>query len=152
MASDEVTQRCKAGHVTRVRLIGVPRIEDADGAPRDVKGHKPWAVLARVVLADRALTRRELSAELFPDADDPLGSLRWCLAALRRALGSSHLLTGDPIRPDLGPTITVDVHELLAGVVDVQGAGELLEGVDPGCGPEFSVWLLVARQQVASRI
>jgi DNA-binding SARP family transcriptional activator len=135
-----------------VRLIGTPRIEGADGDALEVKGQKPWAVLARILLADRPLTRRELSAELFPDADDPLGSLRWCLAALRRALGSPDLLTGDPVRSGLGPSITVDVHELWDGSFDARSAGELLEGIDPRCGSEFSTWLLVARQQVASRI
>jgi DNA-binding SARP family transcriptional activator len=133
-------------------LIGPPRIEDADGEPLDVKGQKPWAVLARILLADRPLTRSELSAELFPEADDPLGSLRWCLAALRRALASSDLLTGDPIRRELGPSVAVDVHELWAGSFDARYAGDLLEGIDPRCGSEFSTWLLVARQQVAARI
>ncbi len=135
-----------------VRLIGPPGIEGPNGEPMEVKGQKPWAVLARIVLADRPLTRSELSAELFPEADDPLGSLRWCLAALRRALGSSELLTGDPIRRELGPSITVDVHELWDGSFDASFAGELLEGIEPRCGSEFSTWLLVARQQVASRI
>ena len=135
-----------------VRLIGPPRIEGPDGDSLEVKGQKPWAVLARIVLAERPLTRRELSTELFPDADDPLGSLRWCLASLRRALGSSELLTGDPVRGELGPSITVDVHELWDGSFDAHSAGELLEGIDPRCGWEFSTWLLVARQQVASRI
>jgi DNA-binding SARP family transcriptional activator len=138
--------------VRHVRLIGPPRIEGADGEALEVKGHKPWAVLARILLADRPLTRRELSSELFPDADDPLGSLRWCLAALRRALGSPELLTGDPVQRELGPSITVDVHELWTGSFDALTAGELLEGIDPRCGSEFSTWLLVARQQVASRI
>ena len=135
-----------------VKLIGPPRIEGPTAAPRDVKGNKPWAVLARVVLADRDLTRRELSAELFPDADDPLGSLRWCLAGLRRALGSTDLLTGDPIRRDLGPGVSVDVLELREGVFDPGATGELLEGVEPRCGPEFATWLLVARQQVAAAV
>jgi DNA-binding SARP family transcriptional activator len=135
-----------------VRLIGRPRIESPTGDRHDVRGQKPWAVLARVLLADRVLTRRELSAELFPDTVDPLGSLRWCLAGLRRAFGSSELFTGDPIRRDLPPSITVDVHALWDGVFDVQAVGELLEGVDPRCGPEFSTWLLVTRQQVASQV
>lgn len=135
-----------------MRLIGPPAIVSASGEAREVRGQKPWAVLARLLLAERPLTRRELSAELFPDADDPLGSLRWCLAGLRKALGSSRLLTGDPVRPDLPEWITVDVLALSDGTVDAVAAGELLEGVDTRCGPEFSMWLLVARQQVATQI
>jgi DNA-binding SARP family transcriptional activator len=135
-----------------VRLIGPPRIESSTGERRDLRGQKPWAVLARLLLADRPLTRRELSAELFPDTVDPLGSLRWCLAELRRAFGCAELFPGDPIRRDLPPSVTVDVHGLWDGVFDLHAVGELLEGVDPRCGPEFSTWLLVARQQVAARV
>lgn len=138
--------------MVHIRLIGPPRIEGRDGKLREVRGRKPWAVLARVLLADRALTRRELSAELFPDAEDPLGALRWCLASLRKAIGCAEVLTGDPIRRELPDRITVDVYELRAGVVDTANIGQLLEGVDPPCGPEFSTWLLVVRQQVSSRI
>lgn len=134
-----------------IKLIGPPRI-CSEGEQRDVRGQKPWAVLARVLLADRPLTRREVSAELFPDADDPLGSLRWCLASLRRVIGSADVLTGDPIRRDLPDWIHVDVHDLRTGVTDLTNVGELLEGIDPVCTPEFSTWLLVARQQVSSRI
>ena len=135
-----------------VRLIGPPAIIDSTGEVREVRGQKPWAVLARLLLTDRPLTRRELSTELFPDADDPLGSLRWCLAGLRKALGSSSLLTGDPVRADLPAWISVDVLALSDGAVDAAAAGELLEGIDTACGPEFSMWLLVARQQVAARV
>lgn len=135
-----------------VRLIGPPRIESSTGEQRELRGQKPWAVLARVLLADRMLTRRELSSELFPDTVDPLGSLRWCLTEARRAFGSSELFSGDPIRRDLPASITVDVHALWDGVFDPQAVGQLLEGIDPRCGPEFSTWLLVVRQQVASRV
>ena len=135
-----------------IRLIGSPSIEGANGELREVRGRKPWAVLARVLLADRAMTRRELSAELFPEAADPLGSLRWCLASLRKAIGSAEVLTGDPVQRELPDWVSVDVYDLRAGVIDMANAGDLLEGVDPACGPEFSTWLLVARQQVPSRI
>ena len=136
----------------RVRLIGPPAITSSTGEARQVRGQKPWTVLARLLLADRRLTRRELGAELFPDAEDPLGSLRWCLAGLRKALGSSDLFTGDPVRADLPAWIAVDVLDLAAGIVDAATAGELLEGIDTPCGPEFSMWLLVARQQVAAQV
>jgi DNA-binding SARP family transcriptional activator len=138
--------------MTNVRLIGVPHIVAADGAVRDLRGQKPWAVLARIVLADGPLSRRALSSELFPDAADPLGSLRWCLAELRRALGDASVLSGDPVRPKLPDGIRVDVLSIETLDLDTLGTGEFLQGVDPACGPEFDTWLLVARQQVASRI
>lgn len=140
------------GNMLHIRLIGSPRIEGPDGELREVRGKKPWALLARVLLTDRSLTRRELSAELFPEAADPLGSLRWCLASLRKTIGSDEVLTGDPVRRELPDWVSVDVYDLQAGAVDTSDVGELLEGVDPPCGPEFSTWLLVARQQVSSRL
>lgn len=135
-----------------IRLIGSPTMQSADGELRELRGRKPWAVLARILLADRALTRRELSAELFPEAADPLGSLRWCLASLRKAIGSAEVLTGDPVVRELPSWISVDVFDLLNGAIDLTNLGDLLDGVDPPCGPEFSTWLLVARQQISSRI
>ena len=136
----------------RVRLIGVPRIEGPDGDVREVRGNKPWAVLARLLLADQPTTRRALSAELFPDTDDPLGSLRWCLAALRKAIGSSDLFTGDPVSVALPPDVTVDVLDLQAGGFEEVGVGGLLDGVDVTAGREFSTWLLVAREHLTARV
>ncbi len=75
----------------RIRLIGPPHISAGDRL-RPVRGHQVWALLARVLLADRPLTRSELSSELFPDTADPLGSLRWCLATARRALDAADFL------------------------------------------------------------
>jgi len=124
--------------MVHVRLIGPPVIETANGERREVRGLKPWAVFARLVLADRPLSRRELSVELFPDADDPLGSLRWCLTALRKALGSPDLFIGDPIRRDLPTWITVDVGAIADGTMAPPASGDFLEGIDTGYGPEFS--------------
>ncbi len=136
----------------QVRLIGVPCIVTADGGAVELRGQKPWALLARVLLADRPLSRRELSVELFPETADPLGSVRWCLASIRRILGGTDVFTGDPIDRTLPDGVVVDVLELRLGALDLDHVGELLEGIDPDCGPEFSTWLLVARQRVASRI
>jgi DNA-binding SARP family transcriptional activator len=136
----------------RIHLVGAPRIACSSGEERAVRGHKPWAVLARLVLAERPVGRRGLSSELFPDADDPLGSLRWCLAGLRKALGDATLFTGDPIDVRLPPSISVDVHGIGPGDLDDLLDGELIEGIDPAGGPELATWLLVARRQVAARV
>ncbi|MFN0281438.1 MAG: BTAD domain-containing putative transcriptional regulator [Kineosporiaceae bacterium] len=135
-----------------LRIIGTPRIEDSAGRLRELSGQKPWAVLARVLLSDGPVSRRELSAELFPDAADPLGALRWCLARIRQAIGSSEIFTGDPIRPELPAWVRFDVQDLRDGRLDAGRVGELLDGIDPECGPEFSTWLLVARQHVSARV
>jgi len=138
--------------MVHVRLLGAPSIEGDDGTPISLRGQKAWAVLARLVLAERPVPRRELAAELFPDTIDPLGSLRWCLAAIRKALGSSEAFVGDPVDHRLPAGTTVDVVEVLAGRLPDGPLGDLLEGVDPQAGPELATWLLVARQQVASRV
>jgi DNA-binding SARP family transcriptional activator len=135
-----------------VRLLGRPSIVDDDGTPMDVRGQKPWALLGRLVLAERPPTRRELSAELFPETVDPLGSLRWTLASLRKALGIADLFTGDPVSRELPLGVTVDVVSLANGMLDPDALGELLEGINPPSGPEFEIWLLVARQKIAARV
>lgn len=135
-----------------IRLIGPPRIIDEDGAIQQLRGQKPWALLARILLADRPLSRRELSSELFPDANDPLASLRWCLAELRRALGDAAILTGDPVRPDLPSHFRVDVLTLDEDVSLDIGAGALLGEIEPSWSPQFDMWLLVAREHVAGRV
>ena len=132
-----------------IRLIGKPAILADDGELRPVRGHQSWALLARVLLAERPLSRRQLSAELFPSADDPLGALRWCLAGLRRALGSADVLVGDPVVAGLPAATSLDVSDVEAGTFDLERAGDLLEGIDPRCSPEMDTWLLVSRQRVA---
>ena len=135
-----------------VRLIGRPEIVDESGVPRQVRGFQSWALFARLVLADRPLSRRELSIELFPETVDPLGSLRWCLAGLRRAVGSADAFSGDPLVLNLPTGTALDVIALQNGSFDVSRAAELLEGIDPRCGPELDTWLLVHRQRIAGLI
>ncbi|MBM3520276.1 MAG: SARP family transcriptional regulator, partial [Alphaproteobacteria bacterium] len=91
----------------RIRLLRKPAILNEAGESQNVRGHQAWALLARVVLARRPLERRMLAAELFADSVDPLGSLRWCLAALRKALNASDCLVGDPIELKLPPGTSV---------------------------------------------
>jgi DNA-binding SARP family transcriptional activator len=132
-----------------IRLLGPPAILDDAGAPQPVRGHQTWALLARIVLTERPVSRRTLASELFASAVDPLGALRWCLAGLRRAAGKHDVFTGDPVEPRLPAGTRIDVHELQAGRFDLDWVGELLEDVDPRCGPELDTWLLVQRQRVA---
>ncbi len=135
-----------------IRLIGRPVILDDAGSARPVRGHQSWALLARIVMSERPLSRRALSAELFPSAVDPLGALRWCLAGLRRAVGSPGAFTGDPVEAGLPPDIVIDVQELEAGRFDVDRAGEVLADIDPRSSAELETWLLVQRQRIAGLI
>ncbi len=135
----------------KIQLLGRPAVVGDDGASRVVRGHQAWAVLARVLLSERPVGRRELASQLFPDAVDPLGSLRWCLATLRRAVGSE-AFHDDPIQPNLPPDTDVDVWNIVNGKYDAATAGDLLEGVDPRAGAEFDTWLLIERERMASLI
>lgn len=135
-----------------IRLIGRPAILDDAGIARPVRGHQSWALLARLLLSDRPLSRRMLCSELFPAAADPLGALRWCLAGLRKAIGSPAAFTGDPVVAALPDGAVVDVGELEAGRFDVDRAGELLDGIDPRSSFELDTWLMVHRQRIAAMI
>lgn len=133
----------------KIRLLGEPAIFDERGESRTVRGHQSWALLARVILAPKPLDRRRLAMELFPETVDPLGSLRWCLAALRKALGISNCLFGDPIEPNFPADFEIDVLRLDRSDFRIEEAGELLGSLEPRCSPELSTWLLVERQRIA---
>lgn len=136
----------------QLRLLGTPSIVDDDGCPQTVRGQQAWAVLARVLLASRPISRQALAADLFPANVDPLGALRWCLAALRKALNTSECLVGDPVEARLPAGTEVDLWRLELDTLDVAEAGDLLEGMEPQCSPEFSAWLLAERARLKSTI
>jgi DNA-binding SARP family transcriptional activator len=133
-----------------IRLLGPPEIA-CDGALADPpRGHKSWAVLAYLLLAERPIARARLAELIFGDAADPLGALRWTLAQLRRALELPGALRGDPLTLELPAGAVVDVVALAAGDPRPQLArGELLEGVDAGAGDDFDAWLRIERRRFA---
>ncbi len=134
----------------KIRLLGPPAIVDEGGLEQPVKGHQAWALLARLLMTPRPVSRRVLAAELFPDTVDPLGSLRSSLAMLRKALGHPELLRGDPVEAGLPEGTEVDVQGLARDDFDVETAATLLDGVEPRCSPAFSTWLLLERERVGS--
>ena len=136
----------------RIRLLGDPAILDGDGVSQPVRGYQAWALLARVVLAQAPLDRRSLAAELFPETVDPLGSLRWCLASLRKALNCSECLAGDPIEANFSVGIEVDVLQFGRDDFDIGQAGRLLGGIEPRCSAEFSTWLLIERERISGLV
>jgi DNA-binding SARP family transcriptional activator len=134
------------------RLLGAPAITGVDDSPPP-RGRKSWALLARIVLSSRALGRDELGRLLFSQAADPAATLRWSLADLRRSLGRSDLLKGDPVTLRDVEGIEFDVRGVDAGdtpLADVDG--ELLAGMEPDDCPEFSTWLTVERHRLRARL
>jgi DNA-binding SARP family transcriptional activator len=91
---------------------------------------------------------------LFPEADDPLGTLRWTLSVLRRQMGEHVELGGDPVQLTLPLGSFVDVDVLSRGswmeAVALPGLGhELLDGLVFRSSPGFEMWLENERRHVA---
>jgi DNA-binding SARP family transcriptional activator len=136
-----------------IHLLGRPHVErDGEHVPPP-RGRKAWALLAYLALSRvRAPSREHLAELLFATADDPLGSLRWNLAELRRLLGPAALARGE-VRLVLPPDVFLDVHALIQATpqeaVAIPGLGsELLEGMDFGAAPAFETWLLGERRRL----
>jgi len=136
-----------------IHLLGRPHLErdgEAVGSPR---GHKAWGLVAYLILSRvRNPSREHLAELLFTAADDPLGSLRWNLAELRRALGPATLPHGST-ELALPPGTFADVDALIRGTpqeaVAIPGlARELLEGMEFGNSPGFDTWLLNERRRL----
>jgi tetratricopeptide (TPR) repeat protein len=91
---------------------------------------------------------------LFSEAVDPLGALRWNLAALRRLLHRPDALKGDAISL-AEADIAVDTVQLESGEVDepLQGpcGRELLAGLSFPDSPMFELWLAGERQRLRRR-
>ena len=137
-----------------IHLLGPPRME-LDGVAVDPpRGHKAWGLLTYLVRSSVAPSRERLAGLLFPEADDPLGALRWTLSALRRQLGAKAELGGDPLRLALPQGTFVDVDVLSRGswpeAVALPGLGhELLDGMAFRSSPGFEMWLENERRHVA---
>jgi DNA-binding SARP family transcriptional activator len=136
-----------------IHLLGAPSVE-VDGAPQPApRGKKAWALLAYLLLQDRPARRERLAELLFAEADDPLGTLRWNLAEVRRLLALPDQLQGAMPSLALPPGTFVDARMLRIGTwieaVELEGLGrELLEGVNVVAAPAFESWLLAERRHV----
>lgn len=137
-----------------IHLLGPPRLERGGEPAKAPRGHKAWGLLAYLLLTRVPPSRERLGGLLFPEADDPLGTLRWTLSALRGALGEGVELGGEPLRLTLPPGTFVDVDVLSRGswpeAVALPGLGhELLDGLVFRSSPGFELWLESERRHVA---
>lgn len=137
-----------------IHLLGNPHIERDGVTQAGGRGHKPWAMLAVLLLSTAPPSRQRLASLLFSDADDPLGSLRWNLAELRRMLGQDAMIGGDPVVLALPADAKVDLLTLLSSssleALELPGlGGELLEGIRPATDAAFEAWLTAERRHVA---
>ena len=137
-----------------IHLLGRPRIELAGARLEDPRGHKSWGLLAYLLRSRLPPSRERVATLLFPEADDPLGALRWTLSALRRRLGGDADIGGDPLRLALAPGTFVDIDVLSNGswteAITLPGLGhEFLEGLSFRSSPGFEMWLESERRHVA---
>ena len=133
-----------------ISLLGTPAIAREGRPTPPPRGRKTWALLAYLLLADHRPSRQRVAALLFPEADDPLGALRWTLADLRRILGGTETVGGDPLRLALPDHVDVDLARVAAGDPGVTAPeGELLEGLAFPSSPALEAWLGVMRRSLA---
>jgi DNA-binding SARP family transcriptional activator len=137
-----------------IHLLGSPRMELGGVSLQPLRGHKAWGLLAYLVRSQVPPSREQVASLLFPEADDPLGTLRWTLSVLRRQLGDSAELGGDPLQLRLLPGTLVDVEVLGRGswmeAIALPGLGhELLDGLAFRASPGFEMWVENERRHVA---
>ena len=136
-----------------IHLLGKPRLERGGEPAAGPRGNKAWGLAAYLILSRvRTPSREHLAAMLFAGADDPLGSLRWNFAELRRTLGRETVPRGST-ELALRPGTFVDVDALIRGspqeAVAIPGLGrELLEGMEFDNAPAFETWLLGERRRL----
>jgi DNA-binding SARP family transcriptional activator len=135
-----------------IQLLGRPQVERR-GLVVKPRGRKTWALFAYLVLSGAPPARRLLADLLFPEADDPLGALRWTLSDLRRLLRDQAIIEGDPVRLVLPANIVIDTQVLTRGTwveaVRLPGLGrDLIEGQDFPASPSFELWLASERRHL----
>src|SRR5919106_1008409 len=136
-----------------IQLLGPPRMERGGIGLEPLRGHKAWGLLAFLLRSQVRPSRERVASLLFPEADDPLGTLRWTLSVLRRQMGDQAELGGDPLQLTLRPGSLVDVDVLARGTwieaVALPGLGhELLDGLVFRASPGFEIWLENERRHV----
>lgn len=140
-----------------IHLLGRPRLERNGETVAGPRGNKVWGLAAYLILSRAPGPSREHLAELlFARAGDPLGSLRWNLAELRRALGPDAVPRGST-ELALRPGTFVDVDALIRGspqeAIAIPGLGrDLLEGMEFDNAPAYETWLLGERRRLLGAV
>jgi DNA-binding SARP family transcriptional activator len=139
----------------KINLVGEPSVEHSQAESYKPRSRKTWAALGYLVLSERPPHRSRLALLLHPEADDPLRALRWTLTELRRVLGPSAELGGDPVGLHLPEGVTVDAELITGGAwkdaVGLPNLGDdLMAGLEGIGAPEFESWLLAERRHIAA--
>jgi predicted ATPase/DNA-binding SARP family transcriptional activator len=130
-----------------IHLLGPPKVFH-DQTPLPLPGHRPFALLAYLVVTHKAHTRTHLTDLLFTSSADPRAGLRWTLSKLRQALGADLFLANrEQVAFNDQACYRCDVDALLGGDLDVV-EGVFLEGLHVDQAPLFEEWHLVTAQQL----
>ncbi|UCC87925.1 MAG: hypothetical protein JSV81_01130, partial [Anaerolineales bacterium] len=130
-----------------VRLLGQVQIR-RDDQPITMRGYKPLALLAYLLVAGKAHTRQHLVDLLFDGPDDPKASLRWTLSELRRAIGADYILADrQEIAFNFEADYWLDVTAFEAGQIDLY-RGEFLEGLTARDAFGLEQWVLFERERL----
>jgi predicted ATPase/DNA-binding SARP family transcriptional activator len=130
-----------------VRLLGPVQIS-RDEQPISVRGYKPVALLAYLLVTGVAHTRQHLVDLLFDGPDDPKASLRWTLSELRRAIGAEYILADrQQIVFNFEGDYWLDVTDFEAGQSDLY-RGDFLEGLNVRDAFGFEEWTLFERERL----
>lgn len=137
-----------------VQLLGPPTVRLGEAAAEPPRDRKTWGALAYLLLSERPPSRRRLAELLFPDVNDPLASVRWVLASVRRLLGGGAAVEGDPVELRRPPAMFLDVdvveHGRWSEAVSLPNVDrELLEGISFDALPAFDLWLTGERRRLA---
>ena len=139
-----------------IHLLGPP-LASSENEPQPLRLRpKTWALLARIALAGKPLSRPMVAGEIFPEALDRLASLRWHLADLKRSLPAP-LASAIHANPELiHGTLPSDVALLrAAGEPSVEllalYRGDLCAGLSARTAPSFDGWLYVEQEELRRR-
>jgi adenylate cyclase len=134
----------------KICLLGQARLSKNE-IPLTVKGYKPIALLAYLILTRKPHTRQHLVDLLYTKADDPRASLRWTLNRLNKTIGKAYFITS---RVSIGfnadANYWLDIDALTNGETAVY-RGDLLEGIDIRDGRPFMDWLFFERERLRIR-
>ncbi len=138
-----------------VQLLGPPVVHVGNAAAKPPRDRKTWGVLAYLLLTDRPPSRRRLAELLFPDVQDPLASVRWVLASVRRLLGRDVVLESDPVELRRPARMFIDVDVVVRGrwseAVSLPNLDrELLEGITFDALAAFDLWLTGERRRLGA--
>lgn len=141
-------------------LFGAPATEvDGQFEPLRLRP-KAVALLTYLALSREPVSRRELARLLFPEATEPLASLRWHLAHLRSSCPPWVVHGLHTTREDVALTVPTDVDAFRAGSGRLQALADaidapavlalyrddLLSGLSVSASAEFDTWLYIEQE------